>query len=78
MFGSSLWNHGRKRKHDWTEEIENQVNHNVWSARRPGRAKQASTVKVNLKVGVVTPNKRQYPLQKEALKVINQVIQKFQ
>lgn len=61
----------------WEEEkIKNRVNPIVWAAGKLGRAKGASSVKVDLKPGAETPSKRQYPLQKDTLEGICPIIQK--
>ena len=71
-----MWGAGRSTS--FAREIKNKVNPIVWAARRPRRAKRSSPVKVDLKPGARTLNKRQDPLWKEALERIYPINKNFQ
>lgn len=42
------------------------VNPSVWTDGNPGRAKNTKPIKIRLKEGTFTHQKKQYPLKKEA------------
>ena len=58
-------------------EIYEQVDQIVWADGTSGKVVKVQPIKVNLKEGAWSMQKKQYPLKKEALEGIQPIIQKF-
>ena len=60
-------------------EIHKQVHRTVWAKGTPGKVVNVQPIKVHVKEGVWVIQEKQYPLQKEAVRVkgIQPVLQKF-
>ena len=61
-------------RHSWPEIYE-QANRTICADGTPGKAVNVQSIKVNLKEGAQVPQKKQYPLKKEALEGIQPVLQ---
>ena len=59
------------------EEILNAVIPTIWDSSKPGRAKNVTLVRVELKPGVQLVRKKQYPLKLEAKKGLEPLINSF-
>ncbi|KAK4806237.1 hypothetical protein QYF61_013381 [Mycteria americana] len=59
------------------EEVLNAVTPLVWALKTPGRAKNATPVKIELKPGAQPVRKKQYPIKLEARKGLEPIISSF-